>query len=839
MSLNQFIDIINTLKNNNVCPKEKLENYYAYIDTLEPKNLSKIIFSDYILKNGIVKDSKQALKFYDEELEKLDYQDFEAGIRKIKNKIFAAIAQGIILQNFDFKEANSLISSFAIKLLNKVFNYNLKIYSEKYKVDLKEDILIYALGKLGGYELNFSSDVDLVFIKSETLDEELAKSFVHFFSLLLSKNTEFGFVFRIDLNLRPAGASAKIIHSVSEATNYYYRCGATWERIALLKTRYIAGSKVIFNNFMEELRPYVFKKYLDYASIEEYRTIKKLIEVGPTIKEKFNLKIGAGGIRDLEFFASVTLLIFSGRITHLQNFSLSFLEIIENLKNFKIINEPEFINIKENYIYLRDLENILQSLNNTQTYDITPELLNQLLYLKFGINYFDNTKVYFEKHNSILKYNSDLFNSFLSEEISLNTFTPSKELTLLVEKVNSSYASSDIKNKITKLLFYINELEDINKELVFSRLNLLLSKLNTKLAILLIFYENKKLIKPFINILKDGSYIYEEILKYPELIDVLILNFETDTSLYKENIKKTLFNFISNDDDINSRLEKLKLFKTFEEIKLSQDYLYGGNNENDISKKLTYTARLIISNICEFLKFEKNNFCVFAYGAMGDNSMLFGSDLDLIFICNDEDVLAFEDKIKYAKKLINLISTKGRYGYLYGVDSRLTPTSNLGPVVSSFNNFKEFYYSKSSFLDKISLWKLSYVWGEEVLAKEVLSFKYEYLKNNFQRPFLASKFNTEILELRKNFLLEYSNVKYVEGGLMDLEYIVRFYQSKNLNFSKNIFNAIKLLNIDLSNEYKILKKFEILKRLKIDNTLIINDALIKVREYFKEIYEKI
>jgi len=804
MSLNHFNNIINALNKENIFFKNPYIDL-SLLNNISTITYSKVLFSDFIVSQNVFDKEilEPEINLNYKILEELNFTDFKSNLYMLKNKVFALIAQGIYSKEFDFNKSSYLISNFASLILSKIFYY----CEEKINLNSFEKIVLIALGKLGGYELNFCSDVDIVFFKSKDLNDDKAIKFVRLF---LNTATS---IFNVDLNLRPGGENSKIIHNIDEAINYYKGWGSSWEKIALLKTRFICGDKTLFDEFVLNIKDFVFRKYLDYSCIEEYRTIKKIL-----ILEKkdgiFNIKKDAGGIRYLEFYAAILLLIFSGRINSLKKLSLSFLDTILLLFENKIIKEDEYLKLKNNYIYLRDLENIVQTISNKQTHEIRNNALNIILYIKYDLAFLKDTEKYIFEHNKIIEENNNIFLSLLSQDINVDNYYTNDAVQSIINKINNSYVSNDIKNKIIKLIFYIQE-KNTNNNILLNRLDILVQKLKTKLSVLLIFYENPKLIDNFIAIILNNNYFFDELLKYPELLDLFILDFEDTKLSYQINLKNSLNSFINDEDDINLRFEKLKLFKSFQEFKA---YTYLDKDFKLVLTRLSYTAKLIIRHICAYLNFNNENFCVFAKGGIGDNSSSFNSDLDLIFIVDTKDYNEYEIILKYAKKFTNLINIKSKYGPLYKLDTRLNHENTF--ILTNFSNFLD-YYKNSNFIDTISLWKLSYIWGDKNLAKKILKFKYYYLKNIFSKNLLNKVYTDEINKYRVQFQ-KTAEFKYKRGSLIDLEYVVRLYQSKNYNFLKNINNYKEKT---LNNYYELLKKYEIYVKIQEESNINIKDVL--------------
>ncbi len=225
---------------------------------------------------------------------------------------------------------------------------------------------VLALGKLGGKELNYSSDVDLIYIYEG--DFEAATKIAGRLTKLLNDVTEDGFVFRVDLNLRPDGPQGHLVNTIDALERYYEMKGEEWERQALIRSRAIAGSLKLGEEFISRVKPFVFRKSIDLTVLKGVRATKIALERSAESKEKYNLKLGPGGIREIEFFVQIMQMLHGGKIKKLQ--TPNTFEALDLLKKNKLISKQRHSELEEAYIFLRRIENLIQGENDRQTHSL-------------------------------------------------------------------------------------------------------------------------------------------------------------------------------------------------------------------------------------------------------------------------------------------------------------------------------------------------------------------------------------------------------------------------------------------------------------------------------------
>jgi [glutamine synthetase] adenylyltransferase / [glutamine synthetase]-adenylyl-L-tyrosine phosphorylase len=248
------------------------------------------------------------------------------------------------------------------------------ITKESDEFDSRRDIAIMALGKLGANELNYSSDVDILFVLQDSDDKrrhemhEFYTQHIRQFCRLLTENTEEGFLYRVDLNLRPWGRSAPLTFSLDEYEEYYQSSKEAWERIAWLRGRYVAGSKELGDAMVSRLKPFVFHKSLSAEDMDRFFKIKRDMANQREKEGHWNIKLGAGGIRDIEFFVQILQIINGGHHPELQ--VTSTIDVMKQLNYFGFINNEEITELRDSYLFLRRLENRIQMVDEQQTHQL-------------------------------------------------------------------------------------------------------------------------------------------------------------------------------------------------------------------------------------------------------------------------------------------------------------------------------------------------------------------------------------------------------------------------------------------------------------------------------------
>ena len=415
----------------------KLYSFISYCSNY----LKKVIDSEFVFfVTSLRKESEFIYKDLCNKIDNLDIENFELDefkkeIRIIKRQVNIFLALISILEEYKIEKIGIISSKFADLLIKSSFQFSMlqyykdnpKLFNKKIDISNSGFFLI-ALGKLGSYDLNFSSDVDLLFFfDNEKIKQSLnmdpgyhlnliIKKFIN----ILSDITEFEFVYRIDFRLRPDPGMTPLAISTNAAENYYFGLGQNWERAALIRSRYICGDKISYEIFYNILKKFIWRPTLDFFAIDDIKSIKNQIDVTQKSSFKsllgYNIKIGRGGIREIEFYVHILQLIWGGKYQNLQSNNL--IESVNSLYSNDLIQ----VRVKEvlinNYYKLRNLENRIQMLDNNQSHLIPQDNdIYKKLILFFG--YF-KTKKFENDFIEILKSTRSTFKELFKDDKPLN-----------------------------------------------------------------------------------------------------------------------------------------------------------------------------------------------------------------------------------------------------------------------------------------------------------------------------------------------------------------------------------------------------------------------------------
>lgn len=344
--------------------------------------------------------------------------DFDRLLREYKQRDYLRIGTRDLSELADVREVMVELSDLACASVKTTIDFHWNRLILKHGRPTPEDhdsgFAAIGMGKLSGRELNFSSDVDLIFVRGpeegytsgpdkvnvtkfyESLAQSVSKS--------LSQVTEDGFVFRIDLRLRPEGEQGELVPSANNALDYYMGWGRTWERAALMKAVSLAGDRSLGNGFLKDLEPFIFRRYLDYSTLDEMRVMKLQIEAQLRRKPGINIKLGQGGIREIEFFVQALQLINAGRTPRVR--SASTLEGLDLLRESGLLDKDVADRLREAYLFFRKTEHRIQINHQLQTHELprTAEEQQELaLRMGYGVDALENFLADLDHHRKIVE----------------------------------------------------------------------------------------------------------------------------------------------------------------------------------------------------------------------------------------------------------------------------------------------------------------------------------------------------------------------------------------------------------------------------------------------------
>lgn len=703
---------------------------------------------------------------------------------------------------------------------------------------------VFALGKLGGNELNFSSDIDLIFFYSEDGDTHGASKTIsnHEFFIrlakklikILSEQTSDGFVFRVDMRLRPNGKAGPLVMSFAAAENYYVTHGREWERYAWVKARQLTGDENIGNGFLKTMRPFVYRKYLDYGTIEAIRSLKE--SINQELKRKKiinNIKLGSGGIREIEFIGQVFQLIRGGRDLCLQERSI--LKVLQELRKKEYITASTATELSIAYDFLRRTEHRLQMVAEQQTHSLPTDKFGQArLAFAMGFANWDSFKKILTKHMGRVHGHFDLviaapqleknkendsglmtvWSGDLEKEEAITILeshgygTDAKQVAGLLAAVHSGSAysayTSTGKQRFDRLIPLLIAAAGLGKHpgKTLARLLNVLEAIGRRSAYLALLVENPLALSQLVKLCSASPWIAEWIAQHPLLLDELLNPVSTFALPEKEQLAEELLKIISQHDseDLETLMELLREFCNRYVLFLAATEVGPGIESSSLGGYLSNIADVAIEaslNIALAAMTAKHGtpqyvtgspgFVVIGYGKLGGHELGFGSDVDIIFLhnnCNEgetngERPLANATFFaRVSKRLIHILSTRTHGGILYEVDARLRPSGKSGPIVTSLDAFVKYQHERAWTWEFQALVRARPVAGDPELAGLFIAARKQILCQKRD----ATSLRTDVCEMREKMLAtqkphqsEEFDVKHDRGGIVDVEFMVQYW----------------------------------------------------------------
>ena len=710
-----------------------------------------------------------------------------------------------------------------------------------------QPLLVLGMGKLGGGELNFSSDIDLIFTYPEHGQTQGGRRELDnavFFTRLgqrlikaLDSITEDGFVYRVDMRLRPLGEGGPLVLSFSSMEDYYQEQGRDWERYAMVKAKVLGDQQ---NSFTKELyqmlKPFVYRRYIDFSVLQSLRNMKSMIEREVRRRGlKNNIKLGAGGIREIEFIVQVFQLIRGGRVIGLQTRSL--LTALQVIEQESLLDTNEVAQLRNNYLFLRRCENLLQAINDEQTQTLPEEELDQIrLATNMG---FTNWSEFIEQLAVRMQQNRLIFNALIGNDDSQSApnikqyndlfddlWVPDLQLSD-IKAVLPNYSDSDAEQLYQMLIQFRNDigkrtigvrgreildqlmprlLDAICNEqqaiMVFSRILPLLVNIVSRTTYLELLLEYPSALKQLIRLCSASPMISDQLAHYPilldELIDINSLYQTIEPNEYKSQLYQYLLRI--HVDDEEQQLEALRQFKQMQLLHIAAADVEHILTTMKVSDHLTYVAEALLDFVVQMawsqmverygkpahLADNHKGLVVVAYGKLGGWELGYGSDLDLVFLHDcpansvtngDKQIDSRQFYLRLVQRIIHLFNVRTSFGILYEVDVRLRPQGDAGLLACSLDSFADYQMNEAWTWEHQALVRARAVYGENDLIKRFNQIRHDVLC----KPRDENQLKTEVRQMRekmRNHLgttqAELFNLKIDEGGIGDIEFLSQY-----------------------------------------------------------------
>ncbi len=717
-------------------------------------------------------------------------------LRKIRNEEMFCIAWRDLLGLADLDETLLAVSDLADGLTDQALEWLYADQCNKVAGTPRDDkhralqLIVLGLGKLGGRELNFSSDIDLIFafvnrghtdgvrpVSNEIFFKQLGQRLIK----VLNTPTADGFVFRVDMRLRPFGDSGALATSFDAMESYYQMHGREWERYALIKARVIAGDKVAGETLLKSLQGFIYRRYLDYGAIESLREMKGLISREAARKGYGDhLKLGPGGIREIEFITQLFQLIHGGRDRHLRRSGLQ--PVLKYLWERKLLPEYVVDELESAYCFLRRAENHVQMMEDRQIH-VLPENAPGRWQLAASLGYEDWEAFYrdLERHRQqVSGHFQQVFATPQLEDVE-SSGTRQTEFTALWQALvegdsahantltEVGYEDSETAFKALRafamdrhilalseqgrqrldrlmplLISAVSEYDDAG--LILQRLLNLLTGIAGRTVYLSLLGEQPTVLSQLIKLCAASAWLAEYLARHPILLDELIdpdtLYAPPDRRNLETELAREFARFDRNDQE--QAMDRLRYFKQAQTLRIAAADIVGALPVMKVSSHLTWLAEVILEKALEVAwqmlaakhgepEFQRKgehfaaHFIIVAYGKLGGMELGYGSDLDLVFIHDSQGSAQMtngENSIANAvfftrlgQRIISLLSVLTPAGGLYEIDMRLRPSGRSGLMVSSLEAFDKYQHESAWVWEHQALVRARVVAGAQVLAK--------------------------------------------------------------------------------------------------------------------------
>ena len=677
-------------------------------------------------------------------------------------------------------------------------------------------LVVIALGKLGAAELNLSSDVDLIFAYPHDGATRSGKRTNQQFFLRLGQKliqaidaiTEDGFVFRVDMRLRPYGDSGALVWPFDAIERYYEEQGRDWERYAWIRARACAGDRGAGQQLIADLKPFVFRRYLDFGAIASLREMKGRIDTergGAAVRD--DVKLGPGGIREIEFTAQMRQLIWGGRQTALQCTDVR--ATLRALAAQHLVSREVAERLAEAYVFLRNTEHRLQAMRDEQTQLLPTDSLGRAR-IAFAMGYQDYAA--FERaldaHRAVVAtafdasieanaadpverwalpwQANDL--SGLAEQLAAVGFGDVEALTAQLGRLRATrdrtWVGAESRARLDALVpRVLGEIEKVGRpDLTLERIVPLLEATVRRSAYYVLLLENPAALALLVEICSASRWLADELARRPvlldELLDPSLLYTVADIDALRADLRSRL-QFASAADE-EAELEVLRAFKETHQFRVAACEVRGILPLMNVSDYLTFLAEVILQEALELAwrrtaddaSMPPRKFAIIGFGKLGGLELGPGSDLDLVFL-HDLDVEHNRFLHRMVRRLLHVLSARTHSGALYDIDTRLRPSGHKGTIVSSLDAFAQYQNRDAWVWEHQALVRARPVAGDPDVCAAFNRIRRDVLCRVRERAALR----TAIVDMRKRIgdVAESGvDLKREVGGIVDIEFMVQY-----------------------------------------------------------------
>jgi len=703
---------------------------------------------------------------------------------------------------------------------------------------------VLALGKLGGHELNFSSDIDLIFAyRAEgRTDAERPLTNHEFFRKLaarlikaLDQITEDGYVFRVDMRLRPNGNSGPLVLSFDAIVHYYQVHGRDWERYALIKARAVAGDRAAGDWLLAQLRPFIYRKYLDFGAIQAIRDMKQMIDREVRRKHgEGDIKLGRGGIREIEFIVQSLQLIRGGREPRLQGNRIQ--PVLAQLARCGALDASSVAVLESCYQFLRDLEHRLQMLADEQTH-LLPRSDRDRRRVALAMNQADwpalerlVEKVKDRVHANFqlilsekppagdtVETLADLWSARIERDAAVPLLAqagyqaPESTLELIQQfrQGKSYHVHSKLgRERLDRLMpAVINLAADTEQpDETLKRLARFIEAVGRRSAYLILLIENPQALRQLVNLCGASAWVSNWLGKYPLLLEELLGPIADSPESFERQLEDEITQRLQplGPLDIEAHMEAFRELHHAQILRIAAVDIAGSIDRAEVAARLCTVAEKLLDAVAMYCRGELSvslghpapenpeqpaAFGIVGYGKLGGRELGYNSDIDLVYMhhgCKPGDPTSGGRRVvsneqyfaRLAQRITHVIATRTPSGVLYEIDNRLRPSGGAGPLVTSLTAFASYQVERAWTWEHQALVRARMVSGPAPLVAG-----FERIRRDVIRaPRDADKLRSDVRDMRGKMRAandrggaERFDLKHGEGGIIDIEFIVQYY----------------------------------------------------------------
>lgn len=776
-----------------------------------------------------------------------DEADLHRQLRRFRQREMVRIAWRDLAGWAPLDEVLRDLSGLAQACIDAALQWLGQRLAQEYRLrpSFQPSLVVLGMGKLGAGELNFSSDIDLIFAYPEADMKPLNRQLTahEFYQQLgqrlinaLDAATQDGRVFRVDMRLRPYGDSGPLAASFDAMAEYYQLQGREWERYAMIKARPVAGPVATGEQLMLLLHPFVYRRYLDFGAFESLRSLKQ--QIVSEVERKGmqdNIKLGPGGIREIEFTVQAFQLARGGRQPLLQERKV--LTVLQSLAGLGYLPAPAALQLSEAYRFLRRAENRLQAVADEQVHELPQDEYGQAR-LAFAMGFADWASFLAEldrhRHQVQAQFDAvfadpqqredpgarelvEVWKGVTDHRQSLRALRaagytdPDAVLDWLQQFRHgpvTRFLGEQGRRRLDDLVPRVLQLAAGSESApeVLRRIGALLESIGGRTTYLSLLVENPVALAQLAQLCAASSLVATELARHPILLDELL----DPRALYESQDRDGLRTLLAvrlagiPDDDLEQQMDRLRQFRQAQSLHVAAADIITGLPVTRVADSLTAIAEVVLETVVRLAwqhllarygqpayllqgKLREAGFAIVGYGKLGGSEMGYGSDLDIVFLHDSTGseqhtsgprmIDNAEFFTRLSQRVIHLLNTFTAAGVLYEVDMRLRPNGNSGLLVSSLDAFAEYQRRSAWTWENQALIRARVVVGSAEIGRQ-----FERIRSGvLARPRPADRLRAEVVEMRNRMRQELDragpgevDLKHGAGGIVDIEFMVQF-----------------------------------------------------------------